>query len=500
MTSAQGQGDLGYSIQMRDIIERIAVQVIERERPRYRYARVQKINYSARTCDVIFNGETGVVRVNMGSIQPSAVNQIVRVEGIGVDKYVTDVIGDALQGVRVGRIQPLYTSGKPYVTWDGETALSGPYEIYSGYNPSQYDVVQGIFIPGRGYVLYPVQDFVTNMPYARWYPLPLSNGWVEYDGFYGTPKFTKNSAGIVKVQGLLKNGTNVGGETIGTLPPGFRPARKMIIGVGISGYGGSVDVFEDGTIKARNCSAAFTSLDNISFPCAEVMPASAITPVAPYQNSWKDYIDQYPTDALNWPRGGVWRDSDGCAWETGLLWKGGVSSNDETMYVLNSNYACNLYMHRRTTAGNNQVAFLYKRKDTIGSTGYGLITNTASGYCSLDGTPYFPDNSGSKISWNGLGFQNGWINYDTSFYQPGQYTKTKSNHVHLRGLVKSGAAGSVIAVLPPGYRPARRLLMSVISNGSWARLDINTDGSVIPMENFSSTWGSLDSVNFMAEQ
>lgn len=87
--------DLGFSIKLRDIIQRIVRDQIEVERPKYRYATVQLIDRVNRKCDVILNGDTATVTVNMGSIQPSAVGQVVRVAGIGIDKFVDDVLGDA---------------------------------------------------------------------------------------------------------------------------------------------------------------------------------------------------------------------------------------------------------------------------------------------------------------------------------------------------------------------------------------------------------------------
>lgn len=88
-----GMGDYAFSMQMRDTIARMVKEQIDAERPRYRYARVTGIDRPGHKCNVIFNGETGEARVNMGVIQPKSVGQIVRVEGIGTDKFITDVVG-----------------------------------------------------------------------------------------------------------------------------------------------------------------------------------------------------------------------------------------------------------------------------------------------------------------------------------------------------------------------------------------------------------------------
>ncbi len=89
-----GMEDFSYSLQMRDTIRRMTKEALDSERPRYRYAKVVSFERVARKCTIIYNGEENPVIVNMGSVQPKQANQIVRVEGIGTDKFITDVMGD----------------------------------------------------------------------------------------------------------------------------------------------------------------------------------------------------------------------------------------------------------------------------------------------------------------------------------------------------------------------------------------------------------------------
>jgi microcystin-dependent protein len=78
---------------LRDIIQGMVDEELEKQRPRYRYATVVSIDNVNGKCDVIYTGESGTVTVNMGAIRPTAANQSVRIEGIGTDKFITDVIG-----------------------------------------------------------------------------------------------------------------------------------------------------------------------------------------------------------------------------------------------------------------------------------------------------------------------------------------------------------------------------------------------------------------------
>ena len=80
-----------------------------------------------------------------------------------------------------------------------------------------------------------------------------------------------------------------------------------------------------------------------------------------------------------------------------------------------------------------------------------------------------------------------WADYDATTWQKGEFYKDADGMVHVEGLVEktSGAAktaDNVIATLPVGYRPPRRIINSVVSSTanstSNARVDIRTDGTI----------------------
>lgn len=82
-------------MKFRDLMARIARGVIDKDRPPYRYGQVTAIDHALRRCDVLFTGDSESVSVPVGSVFPSFINQMVRVDGIGTDRYIADVIGDA---------------------------------------------------------------------------------------------------------------------------------------------------------------------------------------------------------------------------------------------------------------------------------------------------------------------------------------------------------------------------------------------------------------------
>lgn len=102
---------------------------------------------------------------------------------------------------------------------------------------------------------------------------------------------------------------------------------------------------------------------------------------------------------------------------------------------------------------------------------------------------------GGPESWHNLVYNNTWTTF--SIGRDGQYRKSPDGSVRLRGLVKSGVAGSVIANLPLGYRPSVQVDVGLKSNNdattySWCQ--IRTNGDIIPISAVAaaSVWLTLD--------
>lgn len=89
-----GFDDFNTALAMRDTIRKMVESEVQRQRPRYQYATVTAIDRVSRKCTVQFPGEAGTVVVNMGALQPNTVGQVVRIDGLAGDRFVSDVIGD----------------------------------------------------------------------------------------------------------------------------------------------------------------------------------------------------------------------------------------------------------------------------------------------------------------------------------------------------------------------------------------------------------------------
>ena len=88
-----GFGDYLAALEMRDIIKGLVKGEVEKQRPRYDYATVTAIDRPNRKCTVQYPGDTTTSVVNMGAVQPSATGQVVRVDGLLGDRFVSDVMG-----------------------------------------------------------------------------------------------------------------------------------------------------------------------------------------------------------------------------------------------------------------------------------------------------------------------------------------------------------------------------------------------------------------------
>ncbi len=72
----------------------------------------------------------------------------------------------------------------------------------------------------------------------------FENSWAIYDSTYAPARFLKTAAGVVFIEGMVKDGS----ATIFTLPTGYRPGYKLrFTAQGDSGIG-QLDIDTDGTV------------------------------------------------------------------------------------------------------------------------------------------------------------------------------------------------------------------------------------------------------------
>lgn len=89
------------------------------------------------------------------------------------------------------------------------------------------------------------------------------NSWVSYGSGWNAARFYKDSLGVVHLSGLVKNGSL--GNTIFTLPVGYRPATQIMFSQIDNGGVARVDVGAGGNITSFGSGNGYLTLDGITF-------------------------------------------------------------------------------------------------------------------------------------------------------------------------------------------------------------------------------------------
>jgi hypothetical protein len=130
--------------------------------------------------------------------------------------------------------------------------------------------------------------------------------------------------------------------------------------------------------------------------------------------------------------------------------------------------------------------------DTRGALAKGLTLgdNSAAFWKTLDYTP----------RWIAPTLLNSWVNYGSPQDSAG-YHRDAAGRVHFRGTVKNGTIGSVVFVVPAGYRPSGRQGFATICGApgdTFAVVLIDSNGNVT-LPSASNTYYYLDGISFRAE-
>jgi len=87
-----GFGDYALATKFRDLIAAQISKETERIAPRIQYGTVNTIDRANLKCTVTMVGDSAPITVKMGTIQPNAVGNIVRVDGPLGDRYISEVL------------------------------------------------------------------------------------------------------------------------------------------------------------------------------------------------------------------------------------------------------------------------------------------------------------------------------------------------------------------------------------------------------------------------
>lgn len=102
---------------------------------------------------------------------------------------------------------------------------------------------------------------------GAWQVPTILSPWIAYGGGFQSPRYRKDTAGMVTVEGLVQapGGTATASVTIFTLLAGYRPTADYMFICWCGGGAMRVDVKSTGDVIMQACNTAFSSLTGIQF-------------------------------------------------------------------------------------------------------------------------------------------------------------------------------------------------------------------------------------------
>lgn len=318
-----------------------------------------------------------------------------------------------------------------------------------------------------------------------WYTPALMHEWDVFDpSEYSTPAYTKTTADVVVLKGVIAGGDTAAGTPIMTLPIGYRPSHRLIFQTDTAGVASRVDILPNGDVMVNWAESDWLILDGIRFiPSTASYTWTNLT----FLNGWNNYATLMGGDSA--PLSST-LDSQGRVHIKGRV-RGGVNNNPTDITTLPAAHRPTAGMHLpQASTGFNEIGISATTVQTKG------ISN-ATDHLSVQAM-YYPTGSSG---WTNLAFQNGWSTPDPNFTS-GQYKKGADNIVVVKGLIRNGITtpDTVIAQLPVGFRPKERICIAGVAVETHSRIDILPDGKIIVAGFANSGWTSLDNISFLAEQ
>lgn len=403
----------------------------------------------------------------------------------------------------VGAVAADWTVGKPDVTITGIGTVSA----FLGAN--DIDVQPGATVSltkiGSDWII----DGVLNSgpKYPKWVPITPGSGWAWGTGLFyvggqgnqhAKPSVSRTAYGYVEVKGnMQRTSAAAANSVIATLPVGFRPLVAQRFAVWSAGTTLGVEVQTNGNIIALMTTGTDVYLDGIRFNNDPALTWTNIT----YLNGFNDFNS--PTI----PGGQYAKDAIGRVYYRGQV-KGGSAAPMQTIPAA---------LRQNAALGTNITFGLWgvgtmNRMDiqTASSQLQEVYSTTGAGASSLaidpvtwlaDGFSVDPELAAS-YNYNSVGYHvfnfNAGGDYGGGFTGR-RVTKTADGMVKMAGLIQSVGIGGVIMYLPKGMRPSGVRQFPTEMTDNIGLLYVLPNGAVIPAAG-STTWISLDGIQFLAEQ
>ena len=366
------------------------------------------------------------------------------------------------------------------------------------------DVNAGTYWTADGITLH---SDVTNLAAESnaWQTIPLTAPWVNYSvpvaAGYMNAQCIRTVDGIVKLRGLVRNGTV--NSQVGTLPAGYRPAFPRTVMV-LASVGtdqvARLEIRPNGQIwlltangSSSPGTAGFMDLDDVSFPCNDVAPAGAWTPLT-MLNGFVDYCQDAGNP--NYGPASYWVDACGRIWLNGMVARSTIpASTAMVSWPTGLGSVLNKDIIPALTSGGTNLGQYETNANTLvfRAGGSGNIS-----YMSLCQAPIITSVAASAAQWPGLVLLNSWVNYGAS-YSPASVWRAPDGLIHVRGLIGGGTLSS-IAGLGNGYRGTSQgqSLFAAMAGDLFARTDLSPN-DLFARTGTSNAWRSLYGISYLWE-
>lgn len=309
------------------------------------------------------------------------------------------------------------------------------------------------------------------VPGSTGWPVPLVNGWAAYGGAFGVPSYTVKGP-ICIVDGLVSGGT---WGHIATLPEECRPVSTQLFNANNHDRVTRLDVTPAGAISYIDGGAEYgwVSFSGIIFTTDAT--AQSALPVA---SGW--------TSGGGWP-GPTYAVAEGLCILEGLVW--GLNWGHAITYL-----PVECWPMQTLIFGANNGAGVIQRIDvesdgTVKHVSEGATP--ANGWLSLAGIAFAKETSGERK----MPLRNGWVTWGDAF---GDATMNMKNGLcFMEAIVLSGSTWDLLAQLPEGCWPTKRLIFTANGHDDQFRMDVTTSGVITIVTGANpSGWLSLSNIIF----
>jgi hypothetical protein len=464
-------GDYDFALAMRDVIAGMVKTGIDAQRPQYRYASVTGIDRVNRKCTVRFPGDTQDSTVNLMNTQPLVVGQVVQVDGIGNDRYVSYVKGNAYSPLRL--------------TWAATLTAN-----------AQLTANQLFYADATAAAI------ILTLPATA---QPGDSVWIKrVDGSSFTGVQIKPAAGE-KIEGVVNSSIFL--LAINDVVIFTSTGNGDWVTARMS-YGTSAPVPNAPVSRDANGRAQVVGPGDGAGSASDIATRAYVDTKAKFPFSGSDpsdmrwhYVGCYGEPGLGngtvfditgakFIGGRFRKDSAGCVTVEGLLT--GVTAGSTAMFTLPPGYRPVYNLIFQASVNGTAPAQI-----KISTTGDVTLTTSVSGYVSLDQLSFMSEDFNPPV-WVHPALGVGWSNYADATFSTVRCYQESSGDVHLGGMVSGGAAGTTICQLPAGmFDTNYNQIYAVAVSGGFARIDITTTGAVVLFTfnlGGSNTWVSLDGI------